>query len=296
MHVKWRPKEEEIMRRRSSSGGLEIINDPSSFRLGWLEGERLQQARGLLFLVLVLESKEEHQAIRKKKIQKNGNRHLNWEDYKQMEFTQNTNSLSPHLYSRTLKPLQVIQETLRCGNIVKCVHRKAIVDVKYKGYLIPRGWKVLPVFTAIHLDSSLHKNATEFYPWRWKENVSPKIATPFSGGMRLCPGADLAKVETAVFLHHLILNFRGRVLIGAVRRPRCMTPVIGRHRAPQQRIPEQVICPSIPNNYGRYRSTRSITTQVTCSVILSGGCRTALRILATVITVPSHTPHHQEAR
>jgi len=29
--------------------------------------------------------------------------------------------------------LQVINEALRCGNIVKFVHRKALKDVKYKG-------------------------------------------------------------------------------------------------------------------------------------------------------------------
>ena len=29
--------------------------------------------------------------------------------------------------------LQVINETLRCGNIVKFVHRKALKDVGYKG-------------------------------------------------------------------------------------------------------------------------------------------------------------------
>jgi len=34
-----------------------------------------------------------------------------------------------------------------------------------------------------------------------------KVA-PFGGGPRLCPGADLAKVEIAFFLHHLVLNYR----------------------------------------------------------------------------------------
>ena len=29
--------------------------------------------------------------------------------------------------------LQVINEALRCGNIVKFVHRKALKDVRYKG-------------------------------------------------------------------------------------------------------------------------------------------------------------------
>jgi hypothetical protein len=30
-------------------------------------------------------------------------------------------------------PSQVINEALRCGNIVKFVHRKALKDVRYKG-------------------------------------------------------------------------------------------------------------------------------------------------------------------
>lgn len=29
----------------------------------------------------------------------------------------------------------------------------------------------------------------------------------FSGGPRLCPGAELAKMEMAVFLHHLVQKF-----------------------------------------------------------------------------------------
>lgn len=29
----------------------------------------------------------------------------------------------------------------------------------------------------------------------------------FSGGPRLCPGAELAKLEMAVFLHHLVLKY-----------------------------------------------------------------------------------------
>ncbi|MBA0741726.1 hypothetical protein Gogos_014856, partial [Gossypium gossypioides] len=67
-----------------------------------------------------------------------------------------------------LQQLKVINEALRYGNVVKFVHRKALKDVKYKGYLIPSGWKVLPVFTAVHLDPSLHANATQFHPWRWE--------------------------------------------------------------------------------------------------------------------------------
>ncbi|XP_008810176.1 cytochrome P450 724B1 [Phoenix dactylifera] len=134
----------------------------------------------------------EHKAIgaNKKK-----DEYLNSEDYKKMEFTQ-----------------YVINEALRCGNIVKFVHRKALKDVRYKDYLIPSGWKVLPVFSAVHLDPSLHGSALQFHPWRWEgqNQTACKKFTPFGGGPRLCPGSELAKVETAFFLHHLVLNFRWR--------------------------------------------------------------------------------------
>ncbi|GAU29016.1 hypothetical protein TSUD_165340 [Trifolium subterraneum] len=75
---------------------------------------------------------------------------LNWEDYKHMEFTQN-----------------VIYEAMRCGNVVKYLHRKAIQDIKFKGIVIPAGWKVLPVLTAPHLDPSRFENPLEFNPFRW---------------------------------------------------------------------------------------------------------------------------------
>jgi steroid 22-alpha-hydroxylase len=31
---------------------------------------------------------------------------------------------------------------------------------------------------------------------------------PYGGGNRLCAGVELAKLELAVFLHHLVLNYR----------------------------------------------------------------------------------------
>ncbi|KAK7823080.1 cytochrome p450 90a1 [Quercus suber] len=132
--------------------------------------------------------KEEHQGIRKRK---EDGEPLNWEDYKKMKFTRN-----------------VICEAMRCGNVVKFLHRKALQDVKYKDILIPSGWKVFPIFTAVNFDSALHRNPLEFNPWRWFDEETSKKVSPFGGGPRLCPGAELAKVEIACFLHHLVLNYR----------------------------------------------------------------------------------------
>ncbi|KAF7026399.1 hypothetical protein CFC21_038509 [Triticum aestivum] len=143
----------------------------------------------------VKELREEHLEIaRRQKLR--GDCKLSWEDYKEMVFTQ-----------------CVINETLRLGNVVRFLHRKVIRDVHYNGYDIPSGWKILPVLAAVHLDSSLYKDPNSFNPWRWKQGNTSAVAhngnfMPYGGGTRLCAGSDLAKLEVAIFLHHLVLNFR----------------------------------------------------------------------------------------
>ncbi|XXG60196.1 hypothetical protein AAC387_Pa04g2161 [Persea americana] len=119
-------------------------------------------------------------------------RQLQWDDYKQMSFTQD-----------------VMKEALRCGNLIKFVCRKSIKPIHYKGFKIPVGWKIIPVFSGVHLDPSRYSNPEEFNPYRWQgdETRGHNGFTPFAGGKRLCPGNEFAKLETAVFLHHLVLNF-----------------------------------------------------------------------------------------
>lgn len=143
----------------------------------------------------VQQLREEHMEIAGGKKRE---RELSWDEYKKMEFTQ-----------------CVISETLRLGNVVRFLHRKALKDVRYKGYDIPCGWKVLPVIAAVHLDGTLFDQPWHFNPWRWLQSSSrggsnPTTNThfmPFGGGPRLCAGSELAKLEMAVFIHHLVLNF-----------------------------------------------------------------------------------------
>ncbi|KAI4381704.1 hypothetical protein MLD38_007756 [Melastoma candidum] len=152
----------------------------------------------------IAQLKEEHLGIAREK----QGEHLTWDDYKKMDFTQ-----------------CVISETLRLGNVVRFLHRKAIRDITYKGYDIPCGWKVLPVLAAVHLDPLLFDHPNSFNPWRWlsplnqdmnngsgcgSSSSTPPSANhymPFGGGPRLCAGSELAKLEMAVFIHHLVLNF-----------------------------------------------------------------------------------------
>nr|ATN45453.1 steroid 22-alpha-hydroxylase [Paris polyphylla var. yunnanensis]UHB15511.1 cytochrome P450 [Paris polyphylla] len=138
--------------------------------------------------------REEHLGIVRAKKARGEPPALTWDDYKQMEFSQ-----------------CVVSETLRLGNIIKFVHRKAKTDVQFKGYDIPKGWSVIPVFAAAHLDPSVYENPQKFDPWRW-QTISTGTARidnymPFGQGLRNCAGLELAKMEIVVFLHHLTLNF-----------------------------------------------------------------------------------------
>nr|BCU09065.1 cytochrome P450 family 90 [Dioscorea japonica] len=142
----------------------------------------------------VQQLREEHLNLVRMKKQRGESSALTWEDYKSMDFAQ-----------------CVVSETLRLGNIIKFVHRKAVTDVQFKGYDIPKGWSVIPVFAAAHLDPTVYENPQKFDPWRW-QTISSSTARidnymPFGQGLRNCAGLELAKMEIAVFLHHLVLNF-----------------------------------------------------------------------------------------
>uniref|UniRef100_A0A0E0J6E9 Cytochrome P450 n=1 Tax=Oryza nivara TaxID=4536 RepID=A0A0E0J6E9_ORYNI len=109
--------------------------------------------------------------------------------------------------------LKVINETLRVGNIISGVFRRANTDIHYKDYTIPKGCKIFASFRAVHLNNEHYENARTFNPWRWQINnklqnaVGANIFTPFGGGPRLCPGYELARVVVSIFLHHLVTRF-----------------------------------------------------------------------------------------
>lgn len=54
------------------------------------------------------------------------------------------------------------------GNIIIGVMRKAMKDMKIKGYLIPKGWSVLTYFRSVHLDHNHYDCPYKFNPWRWQ--------------------------------------------------------------------------------------------------------------------------------
>nr|KYP48204.1 Ent-kaurenoic acid oxidase 2 [Cajanus cajan] len=78
-----------------------------------------------------------------------------------------------------------------------------------KGYIIQKGWKVLVWLRAIHMNPEYYPNPKEFNPSRWDNyNATAGTFLPFGGGSRLCPGKDISNLETTIFLHYFLLNYR----------------------------------------------------------------------------------------
>ncbi|KAA3460395.1 abscisic acid 8'-hydroxylase 1-like isoform X1 [Gossypium australe] len=130
---------------------------------------------------------EEQEAIMRGKEEQE----LSWEDTKKMPLTS-----------------RVIQETLRVASILSFTFREAVEDVEYEGYLIPKGWKVLPLFRNIHHSPEIFPDPEKFDPSRFEVAPKPNTFMPFGNGAHSCPGNELAKLEIMVLLHHLTTKYR----------------------------------------------------------------------------------------
>ncbi|CAA0373094.1 unnamed protein product [Arabidopsis thaliana] len=142
---------------------------------------------------LLQEVSREQFSIRQKI--KKENRRISWEDTRKMPLT-----------------TRVIQETLRAASVLSFTFREAVQDVEYDGYLIPKGWKVLPLFRRIHHSSEFFPDPEKFDPSRFEVAPKPYTYMPFGNGVHSCPGSELAKLEMLILLHHLTTSFRWEVI------------------------------------------------------------------------------------
>ncbi|GAV68915.1 p450 domain-containing protein [Cephalotus follicularis] len=142
--------------------------------------------------------KEEHEEILRSR--EDANSGLTWKEYKSLTFT-----------------FQVINETVRLGNIAPAIFRKALTDIHFNGYTIPAGWGVMVCPPAVHLNPARYEDPLAFNPGRWEglvSNGASKHFMAFGGGMRFCVGTDFTKVQMAVFLHCLVTKYRFQAIRG----------------------------------------------------------------------------------
>ncbi|CAI9101940.1 OLC1v1000109C1 [Oldenlandia corymbosa var. corymbosa] len=107
---------------------------------------------------------------------------------------------------------KVILESLRMASIISFTFREAVVDVEYDGFLIPKGWKVMPLFRIIHHNPEYFMDPKSFDPSRFEVAPKPNTFMPFGGGAHACPGNELAKLEMLIMIHHLVTKYRWEVI------------------------------------------------------------------------------------
>ncbi|KAL6655452.1 hypothetical protein ACP70R_006278 [Stipagrostis hirtigluma subsp. patula] len=137
----------------------------------------------------------EHAAIRDENGGGGGRRPLTWAQTRSMALTH-----------------RVILESLRMASIISFTFREAVADVEYKGFLIPKGWKVMPLFRSIHHNPDYFQDPQKFDPSRFKVAPRPNTFMPFGNGVHACPGNELAKLEMLVLIHHLVTGYRWEIV------------------------------------------------------------------------------------
>ncbi|KAI9180156.1 hypothetical protein LWI28_001834 [Acer negundo] len=101
---------------------------------------------------------------------------------------------------------------------------KLLFAVLLAGYTIPEGWILLAALPYVHLTPDKFDDPFAFNPWRWQGQELHHGSKTFMGfgiGVRLCVGAEFAKVQMAIYLHHLVTKYRWSVYKGGqiIRKP-----------------------------------------------------------------------------
>ncbi|KAM6549818.1 hypothetical protein CsatB_021494 [Cannabis sativa] len=102
---------------------------------------------------------------------------------------------------------QVARESMRLFPPIFGSFRKAIVDIEYQGFTIPKGWKVLWTAYGTHYNAECFQDPSSFNPSRFDEPVPPYVFLPFGGGPRVCAGYQLAKLIILIFVHFVVKRY-----------------------------------------------------------------------------------------
>lgn len=154
-----------------------------------------------MMLKLLSENQASYKEIVKEQMQirssKADGEQVTWKDTKKMKYT-----------------WQVLQETLRMFPPIYGTFRRAIVDIEYCGYTIPKGWKLLWSVYSTHVNEAYFADPSEFKPSRFDKEMAVKSMPaytylPFGTGVRTCPGEEYAKMEIMLFTYHFVEAFMG---------------------------------------------------------------------------------------
>lgn len=112
----------------------------------------------------------------------------------------------------------VVEENFRWRHIVPAgIPHATTQDDHYRGYLIPKGSVIVPLFSAMRKDKTLYDSPEQFRPERWLGKSQP---SNFGYGRRVCPGRFIARSSLSIAMARLLWAFNIRSKDGAEVRVR----------------------------------------------------------------------------
>ncbi|GMH10008.1 hypothetical protein Nepgr_011849 [Nepenthes gracilis] len=132
-----------------------------------------------------------------------------------MEITRSSGRASEDLTMEDLKKMkytwQVVRETMRLFPPIFGSFRRAIADIEFEGFTIPKGWKVLWTTYGTHNDEKYFLNPYGFNPKRFEKDATmpPYVFVPFGEAIVLLT-IDKGIMDARVGLFFLlVLGFNG---------------------------------------------------------------------------------------
>ncbi|CAI9547885.1 unnamed protein product [Staurois parvus] len=109
-------------------------------------------------------------------------------------------------------PNAVIHEIQRVLDLAPTALFHAVTnDIKFRGYIIPKGAIIIPFLTSVLNDPSQWETPERFNPGHFLDEEGQfrnRVAfMPFSAGKRVCPGEGLARMELFLLLSALLQKF-----------------------------------------------------------------------------------------
>ncbi|KAL3717571.1 hypothetical protein ACJRO7_009069 [Eucalyptus globulus] len=107
-------------------------------------------------------------------------------------------------------PWRVAEELIRLIPIVFGSFRKALKNISFGGYDIPKGWRVMWVACGTHMDDNVFERPNEFEPSRYESPlrlIPPFTYVPSGGGLRTCIGNEFERVEMLTVTQSLLVGY-----------------------------------------------------------------------------------------
>ncbi|CAH2307225.1 Cytochrome P450 2W1 [Pelobates cultripes] len=107
--------------------------------------------------------------------------------------------------------LAAVHEVQRFGNILQTLAHSTLTDTHFRGYFIPKGTQVIPLFTSVLYDETQWETPYEFNPNHFLDSngkfLKKDAFFAFSKGRRVCAGESLARMELFIFFTGLLQKF-----------------------------------------------------------------------------------------